>query len=294
MTTSLNLNDDLSQKSLKQTLKKNHHDDDFLYPSSDGKPLAESTEQYRWIVYLKENLEILFAAYSSVFIAADLLWYPTQVKKPPAPREAPDVMIIFGRPKGKRRSYRQWEEDNIAPQVVFEILSASNKTREGEYDMSTKFSFYENHGVEEYYIYDPDEFTLEGWLRDSGKLVPIYNLTDWISPRLGIRMLWQPKQELQVYYPNGDPFLNSIDLKAQADRAQASAAQAKLQASHAVQQAEAERKRASEAEERAGQAEERAGQAEERAGQAEERAQQAEAAMAALEAELAKLRKSQS
>ena len=35
-------------------------------------------------------------------------------------------MVVFGRPKGRRGSYRQWEEDNIPPQVVFEILSPGN------------------------------------------------------------------------------------------------------------------------------------------------------------------------
>ncbi len=39
---------------------------------------------------------------------------------------APDVMVVFGRPKGRRGSYKQWQEDNIAPQVVFAILSPSN------------------------------------------------------------------------------------------------------------------------------------------------------------------------
>ena len=29
-----------------------------LYPSSDGKPMAENTQQYRWIVLIKENLEL--------------------------------------------------------------------------------------------------------------------------------------------------------------------------------------------------------------------------------------------
>jgi Uma2 family endonuclease len=139
--------------------------DNLLYPDSDGKPMAENTEQYRWIVILKENLEILFASATDVFIAADLLWYPVQVEAPPVPREAPDVMVIFGRPKGRRDSYQQWREDNIPPQVVFEILSPSNKTRRGEDEMEEKFEFYQQYGVEEYYIYDPDTFSLGGWLR---------------------------------------------------------------------------------------------------------------------------------
>ena len=61
-------------------------------------------------------------------------------------------MVAFGRPKGYRGSYKQWEEDGIAPQVVFEILSPGNRRDE----MVRKFAFYERYGVEEYYIYDPD------------------------------------------------------------------------------------------------------------------------------------------
>lgn len=36
-------------------------DEDVLYPDSDGKPMADNTEQYKWIFIIKENLEILFA-----------------------------------------------------------------------------------------------------------------------------------------------------------------------------------------------------------------------------------------
>ena len=105
-----------------------------LYPESDGKPMAENTEQYRWIVILKENLEILFATMADVFIAADLLWYPVEASKPipedfTLRSQAPDVMVIFGRPKGRRGSYKQWQEAQTPPQVVFEILSPSNITR---------------------------------------------------------------------------------------------------------------------------------------------------------------------
>jgi Uma2 family endonuclease len=96
-------------------------DTNLQYPDSDGKPMADNTEQYRWIVLIKENLEILFAADNNVFVAGDLLWYPIRSKL--VSPTAPDVMVVFGRPKGKRGSYRQWQEGNIPPQVVFEILS---------------------------------------------------------------------------------------------------------------------------------------------------------------------------
>jgi Uma2 family endonuclease len=70
-------------------------------------------------------MEILFADRSDVFVAGDLLWYPVPDRRETGPI-APDVLVAFGRPKGRRGSYRQWEENGIAPQVVFEVLSPSN------------------------------------------------------------------------------------------------------------------------------------------------------------------------
>jgi hypothetical protein len=34
---------------------------EIIYPDSDGEPMADNTKQFRWIVTVKENLEILFA-----------------------------------------------------------------------------------------------------------------------------------------------------------------------------------------------------------------------------------------
>ena len=83
------------------------------YPDSDGKPMADNTEQFRWIVVVKENLEYLYANDANVFVAGDLLWYPVQGDNRTA--TAPDVMVVIGRPKGRRGSYKQWEEGNITP-----------------------------------------------------------------------------------------------------------------------------------------------------------------------------------
>jgi hypothetical protein len=53
----------------------------------------------------------LFAAIANVFIAGDLLLYP--VEGNPQIRVAADVMAAIGRSKGRRNSYKQWEEDNL-------------------------------------------------------------------------------------------------------------------------------------------------------------------------------------
>jgi Uma2 family endonuclease len=242
----------LEQKALEQEiifLWENEADNEqTLYPQSDGKPMAEGTEQYDWIVMIKENLEILFTHNPKVFIAADLLWYPVPVPEeippaviePPSVRsQAPDVMAIFDRPKGKRRSYLQWQEKNIPPQVVFEILSHSNRSHRGMKEMQTKFTFYQTHGVEEYYIYDPKAYKLQGWLRQGQLLEPISNLSNWTSPKLGIRFVVRSRKKLEIYYPDGRKFLSSPELAAQVEQAQQQADIAQRQAEIAQQQAQA-------------------------------------------------------
>jgi Uma2 family endonuclease len=177
----------------------------LIYPDSDGQPMADNTKQFRWIVVIKENLEILFAAVADVFIAGDLLWYPIEGDN--KTRQAPDVMVAFGRPKGDRGSYKQWEEDNIAPQVVFEILSPGNRLKE----MTKKLQFYERYGVEEYYIYDPDRIDLVGLERSGDKLEVIEEMNGWVSPRLGIRFELKPNT-LEIFSPSGQRFLTPVEL----------------------------------------------------------------------------------
>lgn len=178
---------------------------EVIYPESDGQPMADNTKQFRWIVTIKENLEILFAAQDDVFVAGDLFWYP--VKGDPDIKQAPDTLVAFGRPKGDRGSYIQHKENNIPPQVVFEILSPGNRLKE----MAKKLRFYENYGVEEYYIYDPDRIDLNGWLRCENKLEVIEDMSGWVSPRLGIRFELTPTT-LEIYNPDGQKFLTPMEL----------------------------------------------------------------------------------
>ena len=182
--------------------------EEIIYPDSDGQPMADNTKQFRWITVIQYNLEWLFAQNDRVFVAGDLLWYP--VKGDNKLRQAPDVMVVFGVPKGDRGSYQQWKEGNIAPQVVFEILSPGNTRRE----MNRKQLFYDRYGVEEYYIYDPDRNDLTGWIRQKDRLERIETLEDWISPRLAIRFGWSDT-ELILFRPDGSAFASYTEVSNQ-------------------------------------------------------------------------------
>ncbi|MFP4135049.1 MAG: Uma2 family endonuclease [Halothece sp.] len=209
----------------------------IIYPDSDGQPIADNTKQFRWIVLIKENLELLFADQPNVFVAGDLLWYP--VEGHPEIRVAPDAMVVFGRPKGDRGSYRQWEEDNIAPQVVFEILSPGNRVKE----MTRKLQFYDRYGVEEYYIYDPDDNELAGLQRLERQLQPIEEINHWASPRLGIQFVLT-EETLEIYRPNGEKFLSSLELYQQRQQASEKAQKQAQRAEQEAQRAEQESQRA--------------------------------------------------
>jgi Uma2 family endonuclease len=201
-----------------------------VYPESDGKPMAENTRQMRWIVVLYGGLCALFRDQANVFVAADLFWYAEEGQ--PEVRTAPDVLVAFGRPKGDRGSYQQWVEGGVAPQVVFEVLSPGNTPME----MADKLAFYDDHGVEEYYLYDPDSNQLAVYIRQGTVLRRVRGFREWVSPRLGIR--FDPGgKEMVVYRPDGQLFRTFEEVMAEL---------------------EAERQRRQDAEQRATDAEQRA------------------------------------
>lgn len=206
-----------------------------IYPEDDGLPMAENTLQFEWIVTIKGGLDAVFCQAADVFVAGDLLWYPVEGDNTIC--QAPDIMVALGRPKGYRGSYRQWEEGGIAPRVVFEILSPGN--RYGE--MIRKFRFYERYGVEEYYIYNPLNPELTGYLREASVFREIPAMNGWVSPLLKIRFDMS-KEELQILDPSGQPFATYLELAAQRDQEKKAREQAQKRADEAQERAnEAER-----------------------------------------------------
>jgi Uma2 family endonuclease len=183
---------------------------EVIYPSSDGQRMAENTRQYEWIVTIKGNLDIICTGERAAFVAGDNLIYPVEGDN--TIRMAPDVYVAFGRPRGHRGSYQVWLEENIFPQVIFEILSPSNTRRE----MELKRDFYRTYGVEEFYIYDPDRVTLEGWQRTKRRFNQVAEMHGHISPRLGIRFD-MAGLDLEITGPDGKPFLSFAELHERAE-----------------------------------------------------------------------------
>ncbi len=169
--------------------------------------MAENTIQFEWITTIKGNLDALFGTRDDVFVAGDNFWYP--VEGNPKICAAPDVYVVFGRPKGHRGNYKQWEEANIPLSVVFEIQTPGNRFRE----LLDKFEFYQEHGVQEYYLIDPDPDceVLEVWERARARLRPRDPSNGWVSPLLGVQFHTTPTT-VRLHHPDGKPFLTFEEL----------------------------------------------------------------------------------
>ncbi|MBI2376267.1 MAG: Uma2 family endonuclease [Deltaproteobacteria bacterium] len=203
-----------------------HQRGTVVYPDSDGQPMADNTLQFNWIVLIKENLDSRLAD----FVGGDLLWYP--VLGDPKTRVAPDVLVALGRPKGYRGSYKQWEENDVPPRVVFEILSPGNRPAE----MMRKQQFYDRFGVDEYYVIDPDESSVFGFVREGNKLVSVPAMDGFVSPSLGIR--FELGERLVLRHPDGTSFSTLAEERRRADEERARADEEKVRAEASAQRAE--------------------------------------------------------
>lgn len=162
---------------------------DPVYPDSDGKPMSETEFHSDAMVWLRDALRDYFAAAGrdDVHVGMNLLFYYEQGN--PSGRRDPDVLVAKGVGNHKRLSFRVWEE-NIVPQVIFEVSSPST-WRE---DLGAKRALYEHLGVVEYFLFDPQgvclDPPLQGFRLEQGAYMPLTPGVDGslTSDELGLRV----------------------------------------------------------------------------------------------------------
>jgi Uma2 family endonuclease len=170
--------------------------------------MADNSKQFVWIVVLYGNLAAQYRDAADVFVSGNQNWFPREGE--PGLFKAPDVYVVFGRPKGHRTSWKQWAENDVPLTVVFEVLSPKNT----HFEMVDKLQFYDEHGVEEYYVYDPDANRLLAYARGQAALRLVPFRGHYTSPRLGVRFdLTGP--EMAVFHPDGRRFLTYEELEAE-------------------------------------------------------------------------------
>jgi Uma2 family endonuclease len=160
------------------------------YPAEDDEPMAETELHIDAIVRLRELLEDLYRGRPGVFIGTDQFLYWEEGN--PAARRAPEVMVAFGVPQREpRTSNFTWEENGVVPQFVCEFAS-EHSWRE---DIGEKFDLFEQIGVREYFVFDPQDRylrpSLQGWRLHNDAYRQIRRGTDESleSQELGVRLL---------------------------------------------------------------------------------------------------------
>ena len=119
------------------------------YPSSDGKPMAESDFQYIPMTDTIAALRNWFIDRADVYVAGDMLIYYRMNDN--SIRVAPDVFVVFGAAGNHPRdSWLVWREGR-APDFVMEIASVGTWRQ----DAREKRDIYANMGVTEYWRFDP-------------------------------------------------------------------------------------------------------------------------------------------
>lgn len=181
------------------------------YPDSDGELVAESDFQLEPWLYLVGALRTHFLDRADVYAGGNLLIYYEEGN--PRSSVAPDVFVVFGVAKHKRRIYQTWIEGK-GPDVVLEITSHTTRRRDEE----QKPDVYRRMGVKEYFQYDPTGDYLRPALKgrdldDQGVYQPmsIQSLADGgvylASPLLGLELrlhegrLWLFDPTHQKYLP---------------------------------------------------------------------------------------------
>ena len=214
--------------------------EEIEYPSSDGEPMAESDITRDYMTYGVEALKLHFQGRSDVYVSANSFVYYEEGNK--AAVVAPDIYVVFGVRKRKRDNYKVWQEDEIAPQFVLEITSATTQ----DVDQETKPETYRSLGVREYFQYDPSgdylNPILQGVRLVNGQYEPIEanNITFdslWLySEVLGLE-LHIVSGELRFRNPQTGDFLNTYQQSEQARLAAESAFQQSEQARLAAESA---------------------------------------------------------
>jgi Uma2 family endonuclease len=141
------------------------------YPTSDGKPMAETLIHRDAMIDLIRTLEESYRDDPMAYVSGNMLLFYEEGNR--RRHLAPDVFVVRGIPKRLRENYLLWEEGK-GPDLVIEVTSKSTRRE----DQEKKRDLYRDVlGVVEYFLFDPlGEYLkppLQGYRLVDGEYAPI-------------------------------------------------------------------------------------------------------------------------
>src|SRR5262245_53549214 len=107
------------------------------YPTSDGKPMAETDWHRDLMVAEIDVLQRYYAGLPNVYVSGNLLIFYEPGNK--RRHISPDVFVVKGVPSFQRPNYLVWEEGK-GPDFVLELTSSSTRNE----DLKKKFLLYQD------------------------------------------------------------------------------------------------------------------------------------------------------
>lgn len=195
------------------------------YPTSDGKPMAETDLHRDLMLALIETLRWWFADDPSVYVSGNLLVF--QEKGGKRFHVAPDVFVVRGVGNRPRENYVVWEERR-GLDLVIELTSKTTMLE----DMEEKYNLYvEKLGVKEYFLFDPKEEYLkppfQGYRKLKDRFRPIKPDDGRFSSKVLGLQLERDGTQLRLRDPRTGERLPTPNERAAAEQARATAEQAR-------------------------------------------------------------------
>jgi Uma2 family endonuclease len=193
------------------------------YPTSDGRPMAETDLHRDLMAALIGTLKDWFAGAPDVYVSGNLLVYYQRNNK--RVHVSPDVFVVRGVENRTRDNYLLWEEGKGLDAVI-ELTSKTTMIE----DIEQKYNLYVSKlGVKEYFLFDPEEEYLkpsfQGYRRVKSRFQPIKPVGGRLPSKvLGLHLerdgtqlrLWDPETSERVPTPEERVAIE----KARADRLQ--------------------------------------------------------------------------
>ncbi len=178
------------------------------YPTSDGRPMAETDLHRDEMVDAIQTLEDHYADRPNVYVSGNLLLFYEEGNR--RKHVSPDVLVAIDVPKEPRREYYLLWEEGKAPDFIIEITSKTTKRE----DEKTKLPLYRDVlKVREYVLFDPRgdylEPPLQGFRLVGGEYLRIEPVAGRLpSEVLGLH-LESDGQHLRLFDPATGEYLRT-------------------------------------------------------------------------------------
>lgn len=213
------------------------------YPTSDGRPMAETDLHWNDMVDVVQTLKERYRDDPNVYVGSNLLLFYEEGNR--RKHVAPDAFVVRGVPKLPPRDYYLlWKEGKV-PEVVIEITS---KTTEREDRTKKRLLYRDVLKVAEYFQFDPTEDYLKPPLQGQRLVAGEYVDIEPVEGRLPSAILGLHLErrgvELRLYDPaTGRCLLTPAERAAEEHEARRRAEEALQREAEARQQVEAENER---------------------------------------------------